>query len=78
LNVYDREGNIFLSPVEIRQRAEQEARRAEQEALKARQEAQRAEQEKQRAEQEKQRADRAMAELVALKAKMRSLGISVE
>ncbi len=78
LNIYDREGNIFLSPVEIRQRAEQEARRAEQEALKARQEAQRAEQEARRAEQEKQRADRAMAELVALKAKMRSLGISVE
>ncbi len=92
LNVYDREGNIFLSPVEIRQRAEQaalkarqEAQRAEHEAQKARQEAQRAEQEAQRAEQEarraeqeKQRADRAMAELATLKAKMRSLGISIE
>ncbi|MFM7441320.1 MAG: Uma2 family endonuclease [Snowella sp.] len=61
LNLYDRQGNLFLNPVQLRQQAERETRRAEQEA-------QRAEQEAQRAQQEKARGDR-------LAAKLRSLGI---
>ncbi|AFY62556.1 Uma2 family endonuclease [Synechococcus sp. PCC 6312] len=52
LNLYDPHGNLFLSTVQIRQRAEYEAQRADQEA--------------QRAEQEKARADRLAAQLQAL------------
>jgi len=35
LNLYDRQGNLFLSPVQLRQRAEQEFQRAEQEKSRA-------------------------------------------
>jgi Uma2 family endonuclease len=68
LNLYDRQGNLFLNPVQLRQQAEQETQRAEQEAQRAEQEKSRAEQEAQRAEQEKSRADR-------LAAKLRELGV---
>ncbi len=64
LNIYDAQGNLFLTPVELRQRAELEALRARQESK--------------RAEQEKSRADRAIAELDELRAKIRSMGISLE
>ncbi len=59
LNLYDAEDNLFLTPVELRQRAEREAQRANQEY-------ERAEQEKSRAEQEKSRAERLAAKLKAL------------
>ncbi|GAP95907.1 Uma2 family endonuclease [Leptolyngbya sp. NIES-2104] len=61
LTLYRPDGERFLSPVELRRRAEQERLRAEQERL-------RAEQERLRAEQERQRADR-------LAAYLRSMGI---
>ncbi|MCS6960866.1 MAG: Uma2 family endonuclease, partial [Pseudanabaenaceae cyanobacterium SKYGB_i_bin29] len=61
LNLYDPQGEVFLTPVQVRERAEQERLRAEQERL-------RAEQEAQRAEQEKLRADR-------FAAKLRELGL---
>lgn len=64
LNLCDGQGNLFLSPVELRQKAELETKRANQEA-------QRVNQETQRAEQEKSRADR-------LAAKLKSLGIDPE
>jgi len=64
LNLCDGQGNLFLSPVELRQKVELETKRANQEA-------QRANQETQRAEQEKSRADR-------LAAKLKSLGIDPE
>jgi Uma2 family endonuclease len=35
LNLYDRSGNLFLNPVQLRQRAEHEAQRAEQEKSRA-------------------------------------------
>ena len=35
LNLYDRQGNLFLNLVQLRQRAEQETRRAEQERSRA-------------------------------------------
>ena len=52
LNLYDRPGNLFLNPVQLRQRAERESERAELEA--------------QRAEQEKSRADRLANKLRSL------------
>ena len=64
LNLYDAQDNLFLSPVELRQKVELESKRADQEA-------QRAEQEANRAEQEKSRGDR-------LAAKLKSLGIDPE
>lgn len=68
LNIYDSQGNLFLSPVELRKSLEQEKQRTEQEKVRAEQERTRAEQEKARAEQEKARADH-------LAAKLRELGI---
>jgi len=62
LNIYDHQGNLFLSPLELRKSLEQEKFRAEQEKS-------RAEQEKSRAEQEKARAD-------CLAAKLKELGIN--
>jgi hypothetical protein len=35
LNLYDHQGNLFLNPVQLRQRAEQEAQRAEREKSRA-------------------------------------------
>ena len=35
LNLYDRQGKVFLNPVQLRQKAEQEAQRAEQEKSRA-------------------------------------------
>ncbi|MBE9241018.1 Uma2 family endonuclease [Synechocystis salina] len=35
LNLYDRQGNIFLNPVQLRQKAEQEAQRAQKEKSRA-------------------------------------------
>jgi Uma2 family endonuclease len=64
LNLYDAQDNLFLSPVELRQKVELESKRADQES-------QRAEQEANRAEQEKSRGDR-------LAAKLKSLGIDPE
>lgn len=64
LNLYDPQDNLFLTPIQLRQRAEHEAYRAEQEA-------QRADQESRRADEEKARADR-------LAAKLQALGINVD
>lgn len=66
LNLYDPLGNLFLTPVELRQRAELEIKRADQEKLRADQEKNRADQERLRADQEKLRADRLAARLAAL------------
>jgi hypothetical protein len=71
LNIYDHQGNLFLSPLELRKSLEQEKARAEQEKARAEQEKARAEQEKARAEQEKARAD-------CLAAKLKELGINPE
>ena len=64
LELYDPEGNRFLTTVELSQRAEQEKQRAEQE--------------KQRAEQEKQRADLAEAENARLKERLRQAGVPLD
>jgi Uma2 family endonuclease len=69
LNIYDGQNNLFLSPLELRKRLNQEQQRSEQEKVRAEQEKARAEQEKARAEQEKARADR-------LEAQLRKLGIA--
>jgi len=92
LNLYDPQGNLFLSPVEIRQRAEYEAQRAQQESERAQQEkaradqeaqraqqaSERAQQEKARADQEAQRANQEKARADRLAAKLQALGIDPE
>ncbi|MCS6958422.1 MAG: Uma2 family endonuclease [Pseudanabaenaceae cyanobacterium SKYGB_i_bin29] len=75
LNLYDPQGEVFLTPVQIRERAEQERHRAEQERLRAEQEAQRAEQERLRAEQEAQRAGQEKLRADRFAAKLRELGL---
>ncbi len=68
LNLYDAKGNLFLTPVELREQSEREAQRADQERLRADQERLRADQERLRADQEKSRADQ-------LARKLRELGV---
>jgi Uma2 family endonuclease len=92
LNLYDRHNRLFLTPVELRQRAEQEAQRADLEAQRAEQEtqradletrradleAQRAEQEARRANLEAQRAEQEKARAEHLAARLKALGIEPE
>lgn len=66
LLLYRPDGERFLSPIELRQRADQERQRADQERQRADQERQRADQERQRADQERQRADRLAAYLQSM------------
>ncbi|MDS3860005.1 Uma2 family endonuclease [Thermosynechococcaceae cyanobacterium BACA0444] len=75
LNLYDPQGNLFLTPVQIRQRAEYEAQRADQEAQRAKLEAQRADQAMQQAEYEAQRAEAEKARADRMAAKLQALGI---
>jgi Uma2 family endonuclease len=78
LRIYFPDGERFLTPVEIAQKADQERLIAEQERQRAEQERQRAEQERQRAEQERQRAEQAELRAEQLAAKLRELGVELE
>ncbi|MBL1209722.1 MAG: hypothetical protein FWJ34_08455 [Geminocystis sp. GBBB08] len=70
LQIYDAEGNRFLTYVELSEKIKDTQRQLEEEK-------QRAEQEKQKAEQEKQRADESEIRVKLLEEKLKELGIEL-
>jgi Uma2 family endonuclease len=75
LEIFDPQGQPFLTSVELAARLRDAAQRAEQEAAQAQREHARAEQEAQRADQEQRRADQERERAERLAERLRALGI---